>query len=58
MVLVFVLPLLPVANAAVQNFVDDFQAPEWCANYQVTLNHRRACVCASFGHGLLPHQQN
>lgn len=38
----YALPALTVTNAVLQIFVDDFQAPVWCANYQVTLNGRRA----------------
>ena len=41
-VLSYSLPALRVTNAVLQIFVDDFQAPVWCANYQVTINNRRA----------------
>ena len=41
-VLQYALPTLTVTNSVLQIFVDDFQAPVWCANYQVTLNGRRA----------------
>jgi hypothetical protein len=41
-VLQYALPALTVTNSILQIFVDDFQAPVWCANYQVTLNGRRA----------------
>ncbi len=41
-VLQYALPALTVTNSVLQIFVDDFQAPVWCANYQVTLNGRRA----------------
>ena len=33
---------LPINNAAIQVFVDDFQAPVWHANYFVTLNGKNA----------------
>jgi hypothetical protein len=41
-VLQYALPALTVTNSVLQIFVDDFQAPVWCANYQVTVNGRRA----------------
>ena len=41
-VLQYGLPASTVTNAVLQIFVDDFQAPVWCADYQVTLNGRRA----------------
>lgn len=41
-VLSYALPPLTVTDAVLQIFVDDFQAPVWCANYTVTLNGRRA----------------
>jgi hypothetical protein len=41
-VLPFALPAVAISNAVLQVFVDDFQAKVWCANYQVTINGRRA----------------
>ena len=35
---------ITVRNAALQIFVDDFQAPVWKANYQVTINGRRVAA--------------
>lgn len=40
-VLEYVLPGIAVRNAALQLFVDDFQAPLWGAAYEVTLNGHR-----------------
>jgi len=40
-VLQYNLPAMTITNAVLQFFADDFQAPVWCANYQVTLNGRR-----------------
>lgn len=41
-VLAYQLGGLPVVSAALQMFVDDFQAPVWGASYKVTLNGVRA----------------
>ena len=41
-VIPFSLPPIAISNAVLEIFVDDFQAKLWCANYQVTVNGRRA----------------
>jgi len=40
-VLTYALGGVTVRNAALQLFVDDFQAPDWAAEYQVTINGQR-----------------